>query len=85
MLPFTTCFLGGSGERKFIVLTDMAVTVSTDNQLALSSRQADAPQQLCVPRIKEIFMGKFLRFSSNSIFGIENHWKEESNDRDEHV
>lgn len=42
-------------------------------QLALSSRQADAPQQLCVPRIKEIFMGKFLRFSSNSIFGIENH------------
>lgn len=43
MLPFTTCFLGGSGERKFIVLTDMAVTVSTDNQSKASFTFTERP------------------------------------------
>lgn len=38
MLPFTTCFLSGSGERNFVLLTDMAVSVSTDNQVDLKTK-----------------------------------------------
>ncbi|XP_059350761.1 uncharacterized protein LOC130692882 isoform X1 [Daphnia carinata] len=43
MLPFTTCFLGGSRERNFVLLTNMPVSVSTDNQSKASFTFTERP------------------------------------------